>query len=200
LGAAVNRYFRRAIRPEDVVRRFAGVRPLFEAGRKKKNASAVTREYHLDLNRGGAPLLSVYGGKLTTYRKLAEEAVNMLCPAFNLAVRPWTRGARLPGGDLGGDVEWFRRKVAREFSFLPESVTARWARTYGSRLYRFANGINDVAGLGEDFGGGLSRREVDHLRTEEFAVTADDILHRRTALGLGASKAAVDRLRKYLAR
>ncbi len=200
LCAAVNRYFRHAIRPEDVVQRFAGVRPLFDAGRKKENASAVTREYHLDLNRDGAPLLSVYGGKLTTYRKLAEDAVNMLCPVFNLASRPWTRGAHLPGGDLGGDVEWFRRKVAREFSFLPESVAARWAQTYGSRLYRFAHGVKSAAGLGEDFGGGLSRREVDYLRAEEFAVTADDILHRRTALGLGASKAAVDKLQKYLAR
>ena len=199
---AVNHYFEQALRPEDVVWSFAGVRLLYDDAHGD-DMSAMTREYSLRLDTGndgqGAPLLTLYGGKLTTFRKLAEDALARLCPLLGVPDRRWTAGAALPGGDLGGlDIKALHHKVLHDLDFLPRPMLDRWVYTYGGLVYRLAEGVTGEDDLGLAFGDGLYQREVDYLREHEWAQRADDILWRRTRLGLEVSQQTVANLERYL--
>ncbi len=178
LCAAVGRQFRVAPRPEDVVWRYAGVRPLYDDG--ADNPSAITRDYVLKLDRAGAPLLSVFGGKITTYRRLAEEALELL----EAPPRPWTATAPLPGGDFSGGLAALEATLAASHPWLPAALRARLARAYGTETSAMLGDATDMAGLGRDHGAGLTDRELAWLRREEWARTAEDVLWRRSKLGL----------------
>jgi glycerol-3-phosphate dehydrogenase len=196
----VNRYFRREIGPADVVWSYAGVRPLYDDA--SANPSAVTRDYVFDLDTAGgnAPLLSVFGGKLTTYRKLAEHALEKLRPVMGFTQGAWTAGAVLPGGDLpNADLAEFLATLRREYPWLPEDVVLRLGRNYGTRARRILDGRRGLNDLGRHFGGGLYEAELDYLRREEWAVEADDVIWRRTKLGLRAGKDIAGPIAAWLA-
>lgn len=194
------RYFDRAPGEADIVWSYAGIRPLYDD--KKGNASAVTRDYVLDLDaaEGAAPMLSIFGGKITTYRKLAEHAMAELARFFPEAGGAWTAGAVLPGGDLpGGDFARFLDDLRRERPGLPAPLLDRLAHAYGTRIDAVLGDARSVADLGEDFGGGLTAREVAYLHTFEWARTAEDILYRRSKLGLHVPAGTEARLAAHLA-
>ena len=181
-------YFARPVSPSEVAWSYAGVRPLADSG--QENASAVTRDYVFDLDapQGAAPLLSIFGGKLTTFRKLAEHALRDLERAMGDERAPWTAAAKLPGGDLpGGDFGRFRDEVARARPWLPESTLTRLCRAYGTRIDRVLGDARGWADLGRDFGAGLTQAEIDHLRRDEWARTPEDVMWRRSKLGLHMS-------------
>ncbi len=169
----------------DIVWSFAGVRPLFDET-SGESASAVSRDYRIELNEGeGAPLLTVLGGKLTTYRRLAEAAMRKLAPHFPNMKRAWTASSPLPGGDLGeGGLEGLIRKLCRRHRGFDAAFLGRLARRYGSLVEEVLGGAENLAGLGMSLGAGLSEREVIYLREREWAQEPDDILWRRTKCGL----------------
>jgi glycerol-3-phosphate dehydrogenase len=194
----VNQYFGRSLARRDVVWTFAGLRPLLAPS--TQDPKSVTRDYVLDFDRNGPPLLSVYGGKLTTYRKLAEEVVDSVCAALGVVAHGWTARAPLPGGDLpGANFEAFRRRMARRYPWLDRALLNRYARAYGSRMERVLEGCSSMPDLGREVLPGLMEREVEYLRREEFAVTADDILFRRSKLGVHLPQGSVARLERWLA-
>jgi glycerol-3-phosphate dehydrogenase len=184
LCAAVARQFRRAPRPEEIAWAFAGVRPLYDDG--ADDPSAVTRDYvlKLDADDGAAPLLSVFGGKITTYRRLAEEAVGRIGGALDRPGAPWTATAPLPGGDAAGGLPALEAEAARRHPWLPSPLLRRLVRAYGTELHALLDGAASLGDLGADLGAGLTERELDWLRREEWARTAEDVLWRRTKLGL----------------
>lgn len=183
LCAAANRFFRRQITPAAVRWSFSGVRPLLED--ESAAASAVTRDYALDLEAGPAPLLSLFGGKLTTFRKLAEEVVNRLQPLLGGGGPAWTASVPLPGGEIAGaDFAGFEVAMAARYPWCPPALLARWLRAYGTRSERLLAGVRDLGDLGPAVAPGLYARELDYLCREEWAVSAEDILWRRTKLGL----------------
>ena len=193
----VNRYFRRETRPSDVVWNYSGVRPLLSD--ESADPSAVTRDYALELDKHPAPLLSVFGGKITTYRKLAETAVDKLSSALGSKGHRWTHAARLPGGDLPGDsLAAFLRIVERRYPWLPVTVRRRYAHAYGARIERLIGSASSLAEMGQELLPELYAREVDYLQRQEFARTADDILWRRTKLGLRLRGMDVSGLRAHL--
>ena len=196
LLAAVNRYLRVPVRDADIVWRFSGVRPLLAD--HHRDASKVTRDYRLDLDTGGAPLLSVLGGKLTTYRALAEEALDRLGPHLPHAGPAWTaHGAVLPGGD-GGDGAAVAACLQQSHPQLPAALLQRLASSYGTRATRLLGGAQSLDALGHDHGGGLYQRELDYLVAHEWARTADDVLWRRTHLGLRMQPAQCEALAAHL--
>jgi glycerol-3-phosphate dehydrogenase len=184
LCAASNRYLRPQITPADVIWSFAGVRSLYDDGSRKPQDT--NREYVLALDEqpGRAPLLSVYGGKITTYRRLAEQALKRLAP-FCKAGRAWTASSRLPGGDFPWDgLEGLITKTRATWPFLTAMQAHRMARSYGSRIVRILDDARSARDLGPTFGTDLTATEVRYLMREEWARTADDILWRRSKLGL----------------
>ena len=187
LLAAVNRYFKQPLRRGDVVQTFSGVRPLYDDG--KGNPSAVTRDYVFDLdNTSGATLLNVFGGKITTFRKLSEHALQHLRPTFPNMGRDWTASAVLPGGEIkDADVPRFIARLQREFAWLPDDLLRHYARTYGSRTARVIGTAQSLGDLGRRFGPNLHETEVRYLIAEEWAETPQDILTRRTKHGLHMS-------------
>jgi glycerol-3-phosphate dehydrogenase len=196
---AVNRFVTNEISPDDVIWSYAGLRPLYDD--EAKSPEAMSRDYvlHLDGDSGLAPVLSVFGGKITTHRSLAEHALNLLQPHLPGAGPAWTKASTLPGGDIdSGDVDDFTRNLARDAGFLPAATVDRLARSYGSRAYEVLGGARTLDALGEEFGAGLTEAEVDYLVRREWAMTADDILWRRSKLGLFMSAAAATRLSRYL--
>lgn len=195
----INRYFAKATTTADVRWSYAGIRPLYDdhAG----NASAVTRDYVLDVDRGGgneAPVLSVFGGKITTYRKLAEHALGELSPLLPQAGPAWTAGAVLPGGDMD-DFDAFVAALVAERPGLPPALLRRLARAYGSDTRALIGEATTPADLGEDMGGGLTVAELDWLWTREWARTADDVLYRRSKLGLHVPPGTAERVADWLA-
>ncbi|TWC28037.1 homodimeric glycerol 3-phosphate dehydrogenase (quinone) [Pseudomonas sp. SJZ079] len=196
--AVTNAHFKHQLSRADVLHSFSGVRPLCDD--ESDNPAAITRDYTLSLNgeQGEAPLLSVFGGKLTTYRKLAESALAQLAPFFP-AMRPaWTSSARLPGGEEMSSPAELRHALVARHPWLDGALAERWARTYGSRTWRLLGDAGGMEALGEHFGAGLYRREVDYLIGHEWATEAEDILWRRTKLGLEFSVEARARLQQYL--
>ena len=189
---AVNRYLKHPLGADDVVWRFTGVRPLQDDGRR--DPSAVSRDYVLKEDHRAAPLISIIGGKITTYRALAERVVDRLAASFPRLPGPWTRGTTLPGGDLGGMAfGQFAQKLAADYDHVDGVLVHRLARRHGSRTYDvLASGTR----LGRDFGGGMMAREVQWLIEQEWARTAEDILWRRTKTGLHGADAAA--LRAWL--
>jgi len=183
-----SRYFDRAVRPADVCWSYSGVRPLLDD--ESGNPSAVTRDYSLQLDGNTAPLLSVFGGKITTFRKLAEEASDLLAARLGVKQGGWTEGTYLPGGDLAAwvgppqrpdsDFERFVQALARRQPQLPAGLVRRLARGYGARVDR----VIGAGALGAEVAPGLFEAELDYLYRREWARCADDVLWRRTKLGL----------------
>ncbi|MBT0669825.1 glycerol-3-phosphate dehydrogenase [Novosphingobium profundi] len=201
LCETANRYFETAITPADVVWSYAGIRPLYDD--HAANASAVTRDYVLDFDRPdeGAPMLSIFGGKITTFRKLAEHALQHIAEVFPEAGQAWTGGAVLPGGDLpGGDFAAYCADLQTRYPQFPTPHLARLARAYGTRAGTILGGATRIEDLGEDFGAGLTAREVDYLVEHEWARTPEDILYRRSKLGLHVPQGAAQALARYLAK
>ena len=195
--AGANAYFEGPVSVRDVVWSYAGVRPLFDD--YAENASEVTRDYVLHLDPGPAPLLSVYGGKITTHRRLSEQVLDLLAGPLGFDRRPWTQNAPLPGGDIpGADVGRFAADCVRRYPWLPEHVLRHYVRHYGTELHHIVAGCRSPGDLGEHFGAGLHAVEVDFLVEHEWARTPKDILWRRTKKGLRLPPSAVDRLREYL--
>ncbi len=193
----VNRYFTRKIAPTDVVWRYSGVRPLLDD--KAGDPSSVTRDYKLELEREDAPLLSVFGGKITTYRRLAETAVDDLVKELGLRLPPWTEKALLPGGDLtGGSFARFLRNVERRYPWLPEHLRNRYSRAYGTRIDHIIGDARSLADLGDEVVPQLHEREIEYLQREEWALMAEDILWRRSKLGLHLPASATDTLTSWL--
>lgn len=193
---AVNRYFQRQTSAEDVIATYSGVRPLYDDG--ASDAKAVTRDYVLDLDDMGPPLLSVYGGKITTARHLAEEAVRKIGRPLGWTIQAATRNAHFPGGDLPKGFTPFLASVRTRWPFLGDARAERMARAYGSLLNQMLADIGCLADMGRDFGAGLTQVEVDWLRNREWAQSAEDILWRRTKLGLALTERQKDELEQYL--
>ncbi len=197
----LNEYLKKPVQPSDVVWSFSGVRPLYDDA--AKNASAVTRDYVLDIeSKQGEPiLLSVFGGKITTFRRLSEHAFEHLEP-FIPGLKPsWTKGAPLPGGDIpDGDFNKFLKTAKERWPFLPDSTMNRMAHSYGTRMERILGSAKSMEDLGQDFGANLTRAEVDYLVDQEWAQTAEDILWRRSKIGLHVDSAekTAETLTKYL--
>jgi glycerol-3-phosphate dehydrogenase len=188
LCTMANRYFKQQISASDVVWRYSGVRPLLEDD--AADLSAVTRDYALeyDASVGCAPLLSVLGGKITTYRRLAEEAMQLLAPALGARRPAWTAKACLPGGDIAkADFDGFMADLQRCYEWMPADVLRRYAHAYGTRTHRLLEAISNIGGLGKPLGDGLFEAEVRYLAQHEWATTPEDILWRRSKLGLHAS-------------
>lgn len=182
---SVGRYFRDPPGRDDIVWSYAGVRPLYDD--RSRDPSTVTRDYVFDLEAsdGRAPLLSVFGGKLTTYRRLAEHALAKLARVADVPPRPWTAAAPLPGGDIpGADFEGFCGRLRGERPGFPEPLLRRLARAYGTRVAAVIGGARSPAEMGRDYGAGLHERELAHMRDNEWARTAADALWRRSKLGL----------------
>jgi glycerol-3-phosphate dehydrogenase len=185
-----SRYFKLPVFPTEVAWSYSGVRPLLDDA--SGDPSAVTRDYLLETNTQAAPLLSIWGGKITTYRKLAEEAAGLVGRMLGSARTRWTEQATLPGGDFGEwigpkqrpdtDFSRFLAEVAKRYPWLPESPRRRMARSYGSRIADVL--AQSAPGMGEEVAPGLHEAELDYLRREEWATTGDDVLWRRTKLGL----------------
>lgn len=193
LIAAVNRYFKKKLVRDDVVQAFSGVRPLFDDG--KGNPSAVTRDYVFDLHtEENAPLLNIFGGKITTYRELAERAVQKLAAFFPELGKEWTRNSSLPGGDIANsDYEAFAANLKVRFAWMPGSLRNHYGRLYGTRISMIVGNAGSLDELGQHFGGTLYEAEARYLVEHEWAQTAEDILWRRTKhrLRLGKDEQAV---------
>ena len=182
-----SRYLKTPVTMADVVWRYSGVRPLYDDG--ASSATAATRDYVLKVESdGGAPLLNVFGGKITTYRRLAEAALAKITPFFPDLPGKWTAGVPLPGGDFPTDgVVALTEKLKAEHGFLDDVWARRLIRAYGTDAWKMLDGANTRAAMGKDFGATLSEREVLWLMQREYAQTAEDILWRRSKLGLRLS-------------
>ena len=185
------------MKPADVVWTYAGVRPLYDDGASE--AKAATRDYVFELDTpGGAPLLSIYGGKITTYRRLAEEALERLSPYLRSAKarEGWTAKSPLPGGDLDvSAISALTAELERGYPFLSPAHAGRLAHAYGTRANKVLGTAKSFADLGQSFGATLTESEVRYLMADEWACTADDIVWRRSKLGLRLSAeeiAAID--------
>ncbi len=183
LLAFASQYFAKPVTKDDVVWTYSGVRPLYNDG--AKSATAATRDYVLSLDGAGAPLLNVFGGKITTYRRLAEEALKKLAPYFPAARPDWTARVALPGGDFPHDgVAALVASLQTRHPFLTPYWAARLIRAYGTEAATVLNGATSAADLGQDFGATLTETEVRWLMAHEYARTAADVVWRRTKLGL----------------
>jgi glycerol-3-phosphate dehydrogenase len=190
LCSVVNDHFRKTVRAADVIWSFAGVRPLH--GEETERPQDTPRDYLLALDRaaGEAPLLTIVGGKITTYRRLAEEAVDKLAPVFGVRAA-WTAGSVLPGGDFG--VDGLERLVAGmrvSWPFLTDAHARRLARAYGTRVREILGNAASLDDLGPNLGADLTAAEARYLAAKEWAQTEDDVLWRRTKLGLRVSSRA----------
>ena len=196
-------YFKQKLSPADVIYSFAGVRPLVDDGSGKPETASRGYHFDVDLDPGGqAPLLSVFGGKITTYRHLAESAVSKLAPYLPaIACKSVTADQALPGGDFPLDgTPALRCALADQYPFLNAKLIGRLVRSYGTRSRRWLANAQDTADLGAHYGHGLYQSEVDYLIAHEWARSADDILWRRTKLGLRFSAAECALLENYILR
>jgi glycerol-3-phosphate dehydrogenase len=178
---AVNRHFTRQIAPGDVIASWSGVRPLYDDGASE--AKAVTRDYVLELDTAGPALLSVFGGKITTARHLAEEAMSKLAAPLAFTAYPITRARIFPGGAMDNFAN-FLVHVRATWPFLGKARSERMARAYGSMLSEMMVGVKDEAGMGADLGGGMTVLEARWMMEHEWARTAEDALMRRSKIGL----------------
>ena len=196
---AINEYLRVDVRPDQAVWSYSGVRPLYED--KSGSDSTVTRDYVFELDRGEAgdepPILSVFGGKITTYRKLAEHALEKLGAPY----RAWTAEQPLPGGDIAeGNFDRFAALMVKATPWLSQAGVYRMCRAYGTRIRDVIGSATSIAGMGEHFGGGLYQRELEYLRDVEFARGAEDVLWRRSKLGLHLPAETAGRIEAWFAR
>lgn len=180
-----NTYFSKKITADDVVWAYSGVRPLYGDG--SEDASQVTRDYVLEVDQGedGAPLLNIYGGKITTYRKLAESAMSKLCPLLGRDDTRWTATKPLPGGDIpDADFEGYLAAMQDKFSWIPDAHLYRYVQNYGTLTNEMLGNAADIKGLGKHFGDDVYECELRYLVDAEWARTAEDVLWRRSKLGL----------------
>jgi len=200
LCRAANRYFLRQITEGEVVWSYCGVRALFDDG--SADPSAVTRDYvlHVDGDGGSAPVLSVFGGKITTYRRLAERALEKLVPWFPQMRHDWTAAVPLPGGDLRGlsPEQFAGSRLKRDFPWLSEEMRLALAQRHGAAAYKVLGDAATPADLGEFFGAGLYAREIDYMMAHEWARTAEDLLWRRTKCGLHLTAAQAQSVERYV--
>jgi len=201
LCASASEYLARPVVAEDVVWSYSGVRPLYDDGASE--AKAATRDYVFELDTpGGAPLLSIYGGKITTYRRLAEEALERLSPYLRSAKarEGWTGKSPLPGGDMDvSALAALSAELVRKYSFLPTAHANRLAHAYGTRASKVLGAAKSMADLGQSFGASLTESEVRYLMANEWARTADDVVWRRSKLGLRLSPAEIAALDTWMA-
>lgn len=195
LCRVVNQHFKHQVSVDDIVWDYSGVRPLCED--ESSDPQAVTRDYTFEVEdeSGKAPLLSVFGGKLTTYRKLAEHAVEQLTTYFPEASGAWTKSNRLPGAQSFKDCQ---EQLVIRYPWLPKSLVQRFSRCYGSLSFRLLAQSNSIDDLGYYFGGGLYQTEVDYLISNEWALSVEDIIWRRSKLGIYLDSAAQETLGVYL--
>jgi len=201
LCRAASRYLRRGPGPAEVLWHYAGVRPLYDDG--SANPSELTRDYvlRLDTDQAAAPALSIFGGKITTYRRLAEYALQQLSPWFPDMGPAWTADALLPGATLPrADGERFGQRLEQRFPQLPPVLLQALARRHGALAYDVLGDASTLADLGLHFGADLYAREVDYLVEHEWAVGAEDVLWRRTKAGLHLDPAQRDAVACYLAQ
>ena len=192
-----NDHFKHQLGPQDILYTYSGVRSLCDD--ESDNPSVITRDYTLALSQEqDTPLLSVFGGKLTTYRKLAESAMTHLQPFFPTMKKPWTEKALLPGAENLVSVELLIQQISQAVQDVSVQLASRWAHAYGSRVWVFLNNISMLHELGQDFGHGLYAQEVDYLVNQEWAITSSDILWRRSKLGLEFTETEIQALDEYL--
>ncbi len=194
----INGYLARPISDADVMWTYSGVRPLYDDG--ASSASAATRDYVIktDTSRG-APALSVFGGKITTYRRLAETAMEQIGDHFDGIDKIWTAGVPLPGGDFPVDgVDDLVRGLKADFPFLTDRWALRLVRAYGTETAQMLDGATSLADLGEDFGASLTAREVTWLMEKEYARTAQDVVWRRSKLGLRMNAGQIARVQDWM--
>lgn len=191
-------YFARPVAPEDVVWRYSGVRPLYDDG--NTSATAATRDYTLKIDTSaGAPVLNIFGGKITTYRRLAEAAVAKIGTVLPVAKGPWTAGVPLPGGGFPHDgIAGLVADLRGRFPFLDERWARRLVRAYGLDAAAILGAAREAADLGRDFGATLTEAELDWLMTREWAVTAADAVWRRSKLGLRLSPAQIEAIDAWM--
>jgi glycerol-3-phosphate dehydrogenase len=192
---AVNQYFKTSITRDSILWRYSGVRPLY--GDSTANASNASRDYVLawDAPKNQPPLLSVFGGKITTYRTLAEEAMRYIAPDSER----WTASAPLPGGDIPqGDIPAFTKELQTRYPFLSDTLAVHYVKHYGTLAFRFLNGSQSLEDLGECYGKELYAKELQYLIEHEWAETAEDVLFRRTKWGLKLSDAEKARVEEVM--
>jgi glycerol-3-phosphate dehydrogenase len=192
LCAAVTRYFKQPLAPDDVVWHFSGVRPLLDDKRGK--ASAITRDYRIDHAEGTSPWITLWGGKITTFRVMAQQAADLASDLLGESRSGWTRGAHLPGGDLlalidrytdpVSDMAEFQRQLRQRYPWIDLGLARRWCRQYGSDVLRLLDGVSSRDNLGQEVAPDLYEAELFYLRHHEWACTGEDVLWRRTKLGL----------------
>ena len=195
-----SRYLRVPVTQEDIIWTYSGVRPLYDDG--AKSATAATRDYVLKLeDAGGAPLLNIFGGKITTYRRLAEAACEKISSALGVATNPWTAGVPLPGGDFPVDgVSDLVAELMENFGFLTADWAQRLVKTYGTEAKKILGAAQTQNDLGEDFGATITARELDWVVDHEWVQSADDFLWRRTKLGLKTSAVSHAAIGDYVAK
>ena len=199
LCRAANRYLEAQVQPADVIWSYSGVRALVDDG--SAAAPNVTRDYLLDLDArpDRAPILSVFGGKITTYRKLAERALEKLAPSFPNLPPAWTESASLPGGNfVDGDVAVYIAQIRARYPAIPAGLLSALVGRHGTLTPAVLGETHTVDELGEHFGADLYAREVDYFRHHEWARHAEDVLWRRTKAGLHLSSAEQAQVRTYL--
>jgi glycerol-3-phosphate dehydrogenase len=195
---ALTRYFRTPPQESEIVHKFSGVRPLYDDN--AENPSAVTRDYAFEVHGAvdAPPLLSIFGGKITTYRRLAEQALQRLAPWFVTMQPAWTAGRALPGGDIDGPFDHFVTELAIAHSDLPRKLIKHYARLYGTRARGLLGPVRVSADLGRHFGGDFYEREAVFLRETEWAREPQDFLDRRTKHGLHLTAAQRDAFASFI--
>ncbi len=199
---SVSEYFKKPVSAADVVWSYTGVRPLFDDA--AANASKVTRDYVIHLSESGPPLVSIFGGKITTFRKLSEEVIDMILPRLpelekSAKRKAWTATSTLPGGDMpDADFDRFVKTTQVQYPWLPEPLLTDYTRNYGTLINSLLGDAKHTDDLGVHFGGDLYEAEVRHLVKHEWASCADDILWRRTRKGLHVPQDTASRLDDWL--
>lgn len=198
LLAFANNYFKAQLSTDDVVWTYSGVRPLYNDG--ASSATAATRDYVLRVNTdGGAPILNVFGGKITTYRRLAESALEKIGEHFPNLPEKWTAGVALAGGDFDAlGVEALLSKIKSQYPFLSDHAALRLLRTYGTEVFDIFKTAKTLEDLGKDFGAGITETELDWAKEKEWVQTAEDFLWRRTKLGLRLTASEIDQIDAFL--
>ena len=191
-------YFKNTVNPEDIIATFSGVRPLYNDG--AKFATAATRDYVLRLDtEGGAPLLNIFGGKITTYRKLAEAVLANIAPFYNQLPGNWTANASLPGGNFAVDeFDNLVDNIINKFPFLPNGLARRLVRAYGTDVNLMLADVSSSADLGPDFGADIFQPELDWVINHEWVMTAEDFVWRRTRLGLRLTEKQIVKIDDYI--
>ncbi len=198
----VNEYFQQQISSEDILWRYSGVRPLCDD--ESESPSAMTRDYTLELQtdaEANTPLLSIFGGKITTYRRLAEAACQALKPFFTHMGPAWTHDHALPGGDIGKVrfADW-QQHVLQQYAWLPATTAERMTHAYGTRIHQLLQACTQLTDLGRHFGHGLYQREVEFLLQQEWARNAEDIVWRRSKLGLYLGESETAALQAFVSQ